>query len=85
MKLAVPPSATVTASASNASVAWSSSTMVAVAVAVPRVTPAGRVVVAMVAVKVSAFSTTSSDVVRTCSVADLLPAEIVAPVAACVV
>ena len=84
-KLAVPPSLTQTASRSNPSVAWSSSVMVAVAVAVPRTTPTGSVAAPMVAVKVSAPSTRSSALVGTCSVADLLPARIVKLANACAV
>ena len=85
-KLAVPPSLTKTASGSNPNVARSSSVMVAVAAAAaPRATPTGSVVAPMVAVKVSAPSTTSSDAVGTCSVADVLPTEIVTLVAACAV
>ena len=59
--------------------------MMALAVAVPSVTPAGSVVALMVAVKVSAISTGVSAVVATCSVADLLPAAIVTLVAGCAV
>ena len=57
----------------------------AVALAVPRVTRSDSASAPMMAVKVSTFSTSSSDVVRTCSVADVLPAAIVTLVAACAV
>ena len=81
---AVPPSSTVAA----VRLKWISTSpwvMTALAVAVPSVTPAGRVAALMVAVKVSTISTGASAVVATCSVADVLPAGIVATVCRCAV
>ena len=74
---AVPPSVTLTVAGSNASVAVSSSVIVALAVAVPTLTPLGRLLPVSVTVNVSSPSTTPSPVVGTSSVADLLPAAIV--------
>ena len=73
-------------SASTCSVV-SSSVMVAVAVAlaVSSVTPVGKVLALIAAVKVSSPSTSVSPAVCTCSVADVLPEGIVMLVAACAV
>ena len=84
---AMPPSATLTDPWLNASVAVSSSAMVAVAVAaaVSSAASVGKVLALITAVNVSVPSTRSSALVGTCSVADVLPAAIVTLVAACAV
>ena len=76
-KLAAEPSDTIDAPAVTEAVKVSSSSMVPVAVAVPRVTPEGSVVPVIVTVKVSSASASRSSAVDTVSVPVVSPAEIV--------
>ena len=76
VKLAEEPSATVEAPA-NAAVRSSSSSIVPVAVAVPRLTPDGKVVPVIATVSVSSPSASASSAVATDSVAEESPAVMV--------
>ena len=81
-KLATEPSGTVDAPAITAAVMVSSSSIIPIAVAVPRVTPEGNVVPVIVTVKVSSASARRSPPVGTVSVPVRSPAAIVSVPAA---
>ena len=76
-KLAAEPSGTVDAPAVTAAVNVSSSSIVPVTVAVPRVTPEGNVVPVIVTLNVSSSSASRSSSVDTVSVPVVSPAAIV--------